>query len=93
MKKFLEITVGSATEMIAITGIASMQFQAARSEIKVTYVDGSNVVLAGSSALSAADIDVFAGAVIAANESKWTSVVSQLPALSDTVGAVTFTVA
>jgi hypothetical protein len=93
MKKFLRITVGSATEMIAITGIASMQFQAGRSEIKVVYVDGSTVALSGSSALSAADIDVFADAVIAANESKWTSVVSQLPALSDTVGAVTFTVA
>ena len=91
MKKFLEITVGSATEMIAITGIAHMQFLSARSEIKVTYVDGSNVALAGSSSLSAPDMDVFADAVIAANESKWTSVVSQLPALSDTVGAVTFT--
>ena len=91
MKKFLEITVGSATEMIAITGIAHMQFQSARSEIKVVYVDGSVVVLEGTTALSAPDIDVFADAVIAANESKWTSVVSQLPALSDTVGAVSFT--
>lgn len=91
MKKFLRITVGSATEMIAITGIASMQYLGARNEIKVTYVDGSAVVLQGDTALSAPDMDVFADAVIAANESKWTSVVSQLPALSDAVGAVSFT--
>jgi len=92
MKKFLEVTTTSSTEMIAITGIACM-FLNAGNRIEIEYVDGSQVLIAGSSALADADMDIVADTIIAANESKWTSVVSELPTLSQTISTVTFTVA
>jgi len=92
MKKFLEVTIASSTEMIAITGIACM-FLNSVDRAEIQYVDGSKVVIRGAAALTDADMGIIADTIIAANESKWTSVVSELPTLSQTIGGLLFTVA
>ena len=77
MKKFIKVVDSSGvTHQFAATGIASLFKVPASNRIKVEYKDGSSFTLTASSgAYTDADTSTFANAVIALNESKWTSVV------------------
>ena len=77
MKKFIKVVDSSGvTHQFAATDIASLFKDPVSDRITVEYKDGNSFTLTASSgAYTDADTSTFANAIIALNESKWTSVV------------------
>ena len=91
MKKFIKVVDSSGvTHQFAATGIAAV-FQNAGNRLEVEYANGSQVTFTGSAAAyTSADVDALSSAIIALNESKWTSVVDTLTLSSAPTVAFTF---
>lgn len=76
MKKFFKIVDSSGvTHQFAATGLAAF-YQNSAGRLEVEYANGSQVTFTTSgAAYTSADVDALSSAIIALNESKWTSVV------------------
>ena len=90
MHKYGDITTTGGTGLISLMNIVACYLDAA-DDVVIDYDNGSQVKLASAAALSQADVNTVFEVIQNAQEQKWSKVEYTIPALSETVNAVTFT--
>ena len=90
MHKYGDITTTGGTGLISLMNVVACYLDSA-DDIVIDYEQGSQVKLASAAALVQADVDKVFEVIKNAQEQKWSKVEYTIPALSESVNAVTFT--
>ena len=90
MHKYGEVTTTGGAGLISLMNIVACYLDAAF-DIVIDYDNGSQVKIASAAALAQADVDKVFEVIKNAQEQKWSKVEYTIPALSESVNAVTFT--
>ena len=90
MKKYGDLPTSGGDGLISLTDVASCYIDS-NDDVIIDYNFGSSIAIASASALVQADADIVFGVIKSAQEQKWSKVKYIIPALSQTVNAITFT--
>ena len=90
MNKYGDLTTTGGDGLISLMDVASCYLDG-NDDVIIDYNSGSKIAIASASALIQADADLVFSVIKSAQESRWSKVKYIIPALSQTVNAITFT--